>query len=275
MAKSSGKAGSLFYGMTLFTGDFSKNLKKARKLLKQSGEAMRDSMKAIASGFAIVTGAAGVAAVGMLAFAKSTAESNNEQILLAKSIGATQAEIAGLEVASTRFGVSQDMLIDKMREAGGVDAFKKIADQVAGAGDASKQLAKAQELLGNEGLKLLPILQQGAAGLNAMEREAVSLGLALSPKQIEQNNLAWSTFEDTMLKVKGLSTQIGTEFLSSFAFMSAGVDAFLDTFKDDIMGAFEAVSQFMFDSIKFGLDVFVTHGIPFINGFISFANQIG
>jgi hypothetical protein len=62
-------------------------------------------------------------------------------------------------------------------------------------------MAKAQELLGNEGLKLLPILQQGASGLKSMEMEARALGLALSPEQIQQNNIAWGQFENTMLKV--------------------------------------------------------------------------
>ncbi len=115
MAQSSGKAGSLFYGMTLDTKDFKKRLKDARKTLKKAGEEMRQSFTMIGKGFAVVGTAAAAGTAGMFAFAKSTAEATNEQILLADSIGATQSEIAGLELASTRWGVETSMLIDKMR----------------------------------------------------------------------------------------------------------------------------------------------------------------
>ena len=78
---------------------------------------------------------------------------------------------------------------------------KKIADQVQGAGDEMAQLAKAQELLGNEGLKLLPILQQGASGFAAMEQEAVALGLALSPEQVAESRVAWEESHLSQVRV--------------------------------------------------------------------------
>ena len=275
MAKSSGKAGSLFYGMTLDTTDFKKQLKDARKNLKKAGQEIKVTIGAISSGFAIAAAGVGLGTVAMLAFAKSTAESTNAQILLADSIGATQADIAGLELASTRWGVEQTMLIDKMREAGGIDAFKKIADQVKGAGDESAQMAKSMELLGNEGLKLLPILQQGSEGLNSMTKEAFALGTALNPEQIAQNNVVWTQFENTLLKVDGIGKQIGTSFLEMFGTVSSGADAFITTFGDDIKGAFADTADFMTSAIKRGFEVFIDFGIPFINGFINFANNIG
>ena len=275
MAKSSGNAGSLFYGMSLDTKEFKKKLKDARKALKSAGDEMRETFTAIGKGFAIAGGAIAAGTTGLFLFAKSTAEATNEQILLADSIGATQAEIAGLSLASTRWGVSQDMLIDKMREAGGIEAFKDIADQVKSAGNETAQLAKAQELLGNEGLKLLPILQQGAGGLAAMEQEAVALGLALSPEQIAQNNVAWGKFENTMLKIEGLSKQLGTSFLEFFGTASAGVDGLIDAFGTDIKAAFKSTADFLTDSMTTAFQWFAENGIPFINGFIRFANNIG
>jgi len=275
MAKSSGNAGSLFYGMSLDTKEFKKKLKGARKALKSAGEEMRETFTAIGTGFAIAGGAIAAGTTGLFLFAKSTAEATNEQILLADSIGATQSEIAGLGLASTRWGVSQDMLIDKMREAGGIDAFKDIADQVKGAGDETAQLAKAQELLGNEGLKLLPILQQGAGGLKAMEQEAIALGLALSPEQIEQNNTAWGQFENTMLKIEGLSKQLGTSFLKFFGTASAGIDVLIDAFGTDIKKAFSELGDFMGRSVESAIKFFSEKGVPFVLAFIKLANSIG
>ena len=126
MAKSSGKAGSLFYGMTLDTKDFKKRLKDVRKSLKSAGEEMRETLSAIGTGFTVVGTAVAAGATGILAFTKATAEANNEQILLANSIGATQSEIAGLQLATDRWGVESDMVIDKMREFGGIDEFVRF-----------------------------------------------------------------------------------------------------------------------------------------------------
>lgn len=275
MAKSSGNAGSLFFGMTLDTKEFKKRLKGARKSLKDAGKQMKADLSTIAKGGAVL--ATGLAAGGaaMLAFAKSTADATNEQLLLADSIGATQAEVAGLELASTKFSVSQDMLIDKMREAGGIDAFKGIADQVKGAGDETAQLAKAQELLGNEGLKLLPILQQGADGLNSMEQEAKNLGLALSPEQIAKTRSAWNEYESTLLSIKGLAKQLGTALMEPFGRASAAIKGFVNAFRGDIIKVFTDFSEFFNSAIEVAIEAFAKFGIPFINGFIQFASSLG
>ena len=275
MAKSSGKVGSLFYGMTLDTKDFKKKLKDSRKALKSIGEEMREAFSAVATGFTVVGAGVAAGSGAMFAFAKSTAEANNEQILLANSIGATQSEIAGLELATTRWGVESDMVIDKMREVGGINEFKKIADQVKNAGDEQAQLNKAVELFGGEGAKMLTVLQQGSAGLKAMEQEAIALGLALSPEQIAQNNAAWGQFEDTLLSLKGLSKQIGTSFLGFFGTTSAGVKGLIKAFGDDFKKALQSTADSLTESMTVAFKWFADNGIPFIKSFISFANQIG
>ena len=275
MANSSGNAGSLFFGMTLDTKEFKKRLKTARKNLKAASKQMKEDLASIAKGGTILAAGIGAGSVAMLAFAKSTAEATNEQLLLADSIGATQSEIAGLELSADKFGVSQDMLIDKMREAGGIDAFKDIANQVKGAGDETEQLAKAQELLGNEGLKLLPILQQGAGGLAAMEAEAQRLGLALSPEQIAETRVAWDEYESTLMSIQGLAKQLGTALMEPFGRASAAVKGFVDAFRTDIINAFNQFSDFFNSAIQVAIEAFAKFGIPFINGFMQFANALG
>jgi len=191
MAQEKGKVGSLFFGMTLSTNDFKKKLKEARKATDKAGKAIIETFSKVgAAGSILGLGLTGLGA-SMAFLTKETAESVNEQNILAQSLGATTAEIEGLILAGNRFAISQDMLIDKMREAGGVNAFKDIAEQVKTAGSASAQLAKAQELLGNEGLKLLPILQLGASGLDKMEEKALALGLALPTDKVAKLTIAW------------------------------------------------------------------------------------
>jgi len=271
----SGNFGTLSWGMNLDTKEFKKKMKDIRKNTKKFGQEMTDQFKTIAKGFAGVTAAAIAGGGGMLFFAKNSLAAVNAQLLLADSLGTTQAEIAGLDLAAQKFGVSQDMLIDKMREFGGIEEFKKIADQVKNAGDESAQLAKAQEILGNEGLKLLPILQQGAEGFARMKQEALDLGLALTPEQIAESRVAWEQYEDTILNIQGLGKQIGQAFLKPLGLISAAAEGFIKTFKTDIIGAFTFISESMSSLIMGAVDLFSRVGIPFINAFISFANQIG
>ncbi|MEE9352578.1 MAG: hypothetical protein V3U78_09980 [Thiotrichaceae bacterium] len=275
MAQAKGKVGSLFFGMTLDTNDFKKNLKEVKKQLADAGKEMRQSFSTIATaGVALGAGLA-AAGTGMLFFAKNTAEATNEQLLLADSIGATQSEIAGLELGAQKFGVEQGMLIDKMREFGGIDAFKEIAEQVKGAGDASEQMAKSQELLGNEGLKLLPILQQGAEGFAQMEKEAFDLGLALSPDQIEKSRVAWDAYEDTLVSLQGIGKQIGTALLEPFGVASAGLGSFIKTFKDDIINGFSFIADVITGFIQGAFELFAEFGIPMINSMLEFAAALG
>ena len=271
----SGNFGTLSWGMNLDTKEFKKKMKDIRKNTKKFGQEMTDQFKTIAKGFAGVTAAAIAGGGGMLFFAKNSLAAVNAQLLLADSLGTTQAEVAGLDLAAQKFGVSQDMLIDKMREFGGIEEFKKIADQVKNAGDESAQLAKAQEILGNEGLKLLPILQQGAEGFARMKQEALDLGLALTPEQIAESRVAWEQYEDTILNIQGLGKQIGQAFLKPLGLISAAAEGFIKTFKTDIIGAFTFISESMSSLIMGAVDLFSRVGIPFINAFISFANQIG
>jgi hypothetical protein len=275
MAESKGKIGSLFYGMTLDTKEFSKSMKTMRKKMKSFGKMMKDDFKAIAKGGALVGTAMAAGSAGMLLFAKSTLEANNAQILLANSIGSTQADIAALELGAERFGVKNQALIDRMREIGGIDAFNKAADEVKAAGDETAQLEKAMELFGRQGAKILPVLQQGSEGMRQLKNEALDLGLALTPEQVEKNNIVWTEFEDTLFAVKGLGKQIGMTFAETLGTLSSGVRGFIGTFKGDIIGGFKSFADSLNGFLLKTFNLFAEYGIPFINAFVSFAGQIG
>ena len=100
MSEPDNRAGSLFFGMTLKTSDFKKKLKGVRKDLKEAARKMRASFASIATAAAAISVAFVTGATALLLFSKSSASATNEQLLLADSLGATQAEIAALEVAA-------------------------------------------------------------------------------------------------------------------------------------------------------------------------------
>jgi hypothetical protein len=275
MAKSSGKVGSLFYGMTLDTKEFKKRLKSVRKNTKTIGREISGTFKAIAKAGSFIGAGMGVASSAMLLFTKASLDAVKAQTLLAESIGSTQGEIAGLELFTKTLGVDTQMVLDKMREFGGLDEFKKLAEEVKNAGDAQAQLNKAIEIFGNEGTKFLPILQQGAAGFAAMEQRARDLGLALSPEQLKTSAVVWDQLADTWDHMKGLATQIAQSLKKPLGVLAAGAKAFMVVFKKDIVGGFEWVADKIESFIRGSFDVFINYGIPFINSFINFANQVG
>jgi len=242
MAESKGKVGSLFYGMTLDTKEFKKRLKSARKSVKTIGKEMTDTFKTIAKGGTVIGAGMAAGTAALMLFTKASIDAIKAQVILAESIGSTQGEIAGLELFTKNMGVETQMVIDKMREFGGMDQFKKMAEQVKNAGDEQAQLNKSIELFGNEGTKMLPILQQGAEGFAKMEQKALALGLALSPQQVEESRVVWEQLADTWDHIKGLAAQIAQRLIKPLGLLAAGAKAFVKVFKDDILAGFEWVS---------------------------------
>ncbi|MEX2218846.1 MAG: hypothetical protein WD749_08805 [Phycisphaerales bacterium] len=58
--------------------------------------------------------------------------------------------------------------------------FKLLADRIAGVKDPALRASLAMELFGKAGTKLLPLMADGAAGIEAMQEEARKLGLTVS-----------------------------------------------------------------------------------------------
>jgi len=268
-AKSKGNAGSLFYGMTLGTSDFSSKLKAMRKLTKSSGEAIRKSFKAIAAGGVVLAGAFSGITAALTLMTKGTAEASNEQFILAKSIGATVTQMDALTFTANALGVETGMTIDKMREAGGIDAFKDIADQVAGAGSRVQQLAKAQELLGNEGLKLLPILQLGSAGLAEMEAQAIKTGNALPADKVAGLVTSWESYESLMQTISGLQRKLSAELALPVAKLFTAMDQITQLLSGRLMSSTKTWATFITSAIP----VVAQNIFSLTDGFITFANQ--
>ena len=62
------------------------------------------------------------------------------------------------------------------------EQFKLIADRLSQVEDATTRAALAQQIFGRAGTRLLPLMEQGAAGMEALQQEARRLGLTISTK---------------------------------------------------------------------------------------------
>ena len=75
--------------------------------------------------------------------------------------------------------------------------LKLFADKLAGIKDPTKKAGIAMELFGRSGTALLPMFEQGAAGIEKLQAEARKLGLTLS----SQDALAAETLNDALDKL--------------------------------------------------------------------------
>ena len=254
---STGSIGTLSWSAKLDSNEFKKGVKRVKKEMQEAQKSISASIKVIASGFAAATAAVGGLASGLAILTKETADTINAQDILAKSIGSTQAEIAGLELSANALGVSYDQLIDKVREIGGVDEFKKLAEQVASAKTETAQMAVAQAALGNEGLKLLPILQRGAAGLANFEKEALKLGFALPEDEVNALVSAWEKYEAIQFRIIGLTRKLAADLAPIFESLVNDTVNFVDNNLAEIEFLFSEFANFFsksIDGVKFALE---------------------
>jgi len=216
MATGDDRVGLLFWEMTLDDKEFKSKIKDSKKRLEGLDKDSKVSLGKLAGRFTLIAGAVAAVGIGLAKFTADTVPAIAEQKILADSIGATTAEIAGLEIASQKLGLESSQVIDKMREFGGITEFKKLADDVRNAGDATDQLNKSIEIFGGEGTKILPLLQLGSEGLKKFEEQAIRTGNALSPQATQKATEAWGEFQDLQIELKGATRELGvalSEFL--------------------------------------------------------------
>ena len=128
MATGDDRVGLLFWEMTLDDKEFKSKIKDSKKRLEGLDKDSKGSLGKLAGRFTLIAGAVAAVGIGLAKFTADTVQAIAEQKILADSIGATTAEIAGLKIASQKLGLESSQVIDKMREFGGITEFKKLAD---------------------------------------------------------------------------------------------------------------------------------------------------
>jgi len=175
--------------------------------------------------------AAGTAAIGMgVASVKSFAETGDQLQKLAIKTGFSTEALSELKYAADLSGSSIEGIQTSVRkmqmtivDAGdgmstATDAFDKlglsiediskmtpeeqfsaITSALADITDPTQKAALSMDIFGKSGTDLLPMLEGGAEGLNAMRQEAKDLGLVMSQEDAD----AAAEFNDSLTKIQG------------------------------------------------------------------------
>lgn len=102
---------------------------------------------------------------------------------------------------------------DKLVNAGPEEAFRQIADAVAGLENPMQRTQAAMAIFGRAGGALIPTLMEGSRGFDAMRREAQSFGLVVT--QIDASRIAQAN--DALTRLRGISEGAANQFASQLA----------------------------------------------------------
>lgn len=189
--------------------------------------------------FSLLLGGAGG---GLVALARSTAESSVQAERMAQALGIGMGDLQKLTYAAQQFGVEADSthdmlatLTEKIVEAdeGGEDlrnmfgalginvkdargqlktssqVMLEMADAFAAMEDSSVKTKLAIELFGDEGKRLIPLLNGGRAELTRMGEEAQTLGLVFGKDAARQGEAFQHSLQGVVNIARGLWAAIG------------------------------------------------------------------
>lgn len=230
--------------------DFVKRFNESEKRMKEFATRSSDYFRTVARASTVAVGA-----VTGVAYAVARMSTGATQIKsLAQSLGLASSEFLEVSHAARQTGVSTETLlatftrlntiisqanshaVTPMRAA--IDALGisltnadgslrsnmtvlgELADRFASFSDGAEKSALAVQLFGEQGVKLLPLLNQGKDGLSKFADEARRLGIVLSDETVDRASEVDKEFTllgDTM---KSAGIKIAAEFLPALRNLS-------------------------------------------------------
>lgn len=201
----------------------------------------KQSLGTVTKGLTAMVGGATAAAAGAFKLANDTAASGDEIAKTARQLGISAEELQSLRFAFDRMGVSESeatkaleyfnrVLGQKKDRRSLAEALPQIAEEFKGMESETKMAAKAQELFGRSGLKMVLALQDGKKGITDLQKEFKELGGGLTNEQA----LAAENYTDSMTNLKAaLGTLKGTIGAALMPVFKELIDNFTVFIKDN------------------------------------------
>ncbi len=121
-----------------------------------------------------------------------------------------------------------------------------VAERLAAVKDKGQQVELSQRLLGRAGVELLPLLSQGADGLNRAANSAREFGLALDQKAIDSAAKLGAEFKRVSKSAEGLQVSIGaalapilTPFIEQIVQVIKGFQEWIAVHPELVQGLFK------------------------------------
>ena len=131
------------------------------------------------------------------------------RVLSGHMVGVSAGTAKSLELFD-KLGISIDTV-----ETGTGALMSAIADKFQGMADGAEKSRLAVQLFGRSGMQMIPILNQGSAGLDEAMRKAAEFGLILTKTQQTDLKVFDDAMDDLGSAVKGFTAQVGAAFAPS------------------------------------------------------------
>ncbi len=211
--------------------------------LAQSTDNLTRGLRGLGTGVAVAGAAVAAAAGGLLVMTQRIADQADEIAKHSTRIGVTiesyQELSHAMELSGGNIGeasaalrrLSGNMLdasqgvstaveafdgigVSALTATGGLrsvdDVLADIADEFAQMEDGSEKTARAMELFGRSGATLIPLLNQGSAGIAEMRQEARELGIVISSETAH----AAEALNDDLTRLKGVARGFANDMAS-------------------------------------------------------------
>ena len=177
----------------------------------------------------------------------------------------------GSHVAQAAFG-ALGLSVEELGALSPAQRFQAIAAALKNVPDSAERARLAVALFGRSGGELLPMFEEGAAGIGDAAREAERFGLALTQDQANSIDSMGDSFQKAQQAVAGVVQQV-------VAYLSPALENVTTTFTDLIGGIGGAnIGQFIGDAILNAAVYFAGIADYFIAGATSlweYASEVG
>ena len=207
-----------------------------------------------------------VESLGELKFAAEQAGSGIETIekgvkRMASTVLDAQLGLTSATDALDALGISVESLQGLSPE----EQFQTFANALSQVEDASTKAALAQDVFGRAGTELLPLFAEGEEGMDALRRQAVSLGIVMSGEAAA----GAADFNDSMNELKQAALGAFTSFASKLLPKLSEFARWLVSKKPEVVAFFEELREKakpFFESFRVGIKTVR----PILEGFFRF-----
>ena len=239
--------------------DLGEKADKSSGLLSKLGS----GLKTVAAGATALIAGIGASAATLTVFSRGQASLADELTNTANAIGVNRESLQAWQIAGERVGLTGDKVTDILRSVterlgefaatGGGEAaqvmerlnlqiedFEGLApdEQMLKFAQAIESLPKAEQVallekLGSDASQLQPLLENNAAGLQAIKAAAEEEGAIYTDEELDKLLKANDIYNDITLKIQGLTRRIGAELAPVVA---DATDKVMDLFDQNEMG---------------------------------------
>jgi CII-binding regulator of phage lambda lysogenization HflD len=235
---------------------------KVEDASKRSGRSFSDVAAAAGRVGAAVAAAATVVAAGTAALVRSSINTADQFAKMSQGVGLSVESLSTLTYAAERSGAGLDQLriglntlnrnasaaaagtgeakgalealgitvTDTSGKLKGTDTLlAELADKFSQYEDSSQKAALAQRIFGESGTALIPLLNQGAAGMGELQQRARDLGLEIETTTAKQAEAFNDLMADGSDLVKGFGNDLAAELLPGLVelarvFVDSGIE---------------------------------------------------